>query len=64
VGLRRANFSEEERAEIKKLYKLLNGSKMKLAEAIDAMREEVSTDSGRHMLEFLQGESQRGILLK
>jgi hypothetical protein len=46
------------------LYKLLNGSKMKLAEAIDAMREDVSTESGRHMLEFLQGESQRGILLK
>jgi UDP-N-acetylglucosamine acyltransferase len=64
VGLRRANFSEPERSEIKKLYKMLNGSKMKLADAIEAMRAEVSTESGRHMLEFLQGESQRGILLK
>ncbi|HET7813122.1 MAG TPA: acyl-ACP--UDP-N-acetylglucosamine O-acyltransferase [Candidatus Baltobacteraceae bacterium] len=64
VGLRRAGFSEEERAEIKKFYKLLNGSKLKLSEAIEAMRTEVSTPSGRQMLEFLEGESQRGILLK
>ena len=64
VGLRRAGFSEEERAEIKKFYKLLNGSKLKLSEAIEAMRAEVSTPSGRQMLEFLEGESQRGILLK
>lgn len=64
VGLRRAGFTEEERAEIKKFYKLLNGSKMKLSEAIEEMRAQVSTPSGRQMLEFLEGESQRGILLK
>ena len=64
VGLRRANFSDDERAEIKKFYRLLNGSKLKLTEAIEAMRSQVSTDSGRQMLEFLEGESQRGILLK
>ena len=64
VGLRRAGFSEEERAEIKKFYKLLNGSKLKLSDAIDAMRAEVSTGSGRKMLEFLEADSQRGILLK
>lgn len=64
VGLRRANFGEEERAEIKKFYRLLNGTKIKLSEAIETIRSEATTDSGRHMLEFLQGESQRGILLK
>ena len=64
VGLRRAGFSEEERAEIKKFYKILNGSKLKLSEAIDQIREEVSTESGRQILEFLEGESNRGILLK
>ena len=62
--MRRANFSEEERAEIKKFYKLLNGSKLKLSEAIEAMKADVSTESGRHILEFLEGDSQRGILLK
>jgi UDP-N-acetylglucosamine acyltransferase len=64
VGLRRANFSDDERAEIKKFYKLLNGSKLKLSEAIETMKAEVSTESGRHIVEFLEGESQRGILLK
>jgi UDP-N-acetylglucosamine acyltransferase len=64
VGLRRANFSDDERAEIKKFYKLLYGSKLKLTEAIDTMKAEVTTQSGRHILDFLQGESQRGILLK
>ena len=64
VGLRRASFSEEDRAEIKKFYKLLNGSKLRLAEAIEVMKEQAATDSGRHMLEFLEAESQRGVLLK
>jgi UDP-N-acetylglucosamine acyltransferase len=64
VGLRRANFSDEERAEIKKFYKLLYGSKLKLSEAIETMKAEVTTESGRHILQFLEGESQRGILLK
>jgi UDP-N-acetylglucosamine acyltransferase len=64
VGLRRASFSDEDRAEIKKFYKLLNGSKLRLSEALEVMKAEASTDSGRHMLEFLEGESQRGVLLK
>ena len=64
VGLRRASFSEEDRAEIKKFYKLLNGSKLRLAEAIEVMKEQAATESGRHMLEFLEAESQRGVLLK
>ena len=64
VGLRRASFSDEDRAEIKRFYKLLNGSKLRLSEAIDVMKSEATTESGRHMLEFLEGESQRGVLLK
>lgn len=64
VGLRRANFSDEERAEIKKCYKLLNGSKLRLTEAIDVMKREVATDSGRHLVTFLEGESTRGVLVK
>ena len=64
VGLRRASFSDEDRAEIKRFYKLLNGSKLRLSEAIDLMKSEATTESGRHMLKFLEGESQRGVLLK
>ena len=64
VGLRRANFSDEERAEIKRFYKLLYGSKLNLSQAIEAMKGDAATDSGRHMIAFLEAESQRGILLK
>lgn len=64
VGLRRASFSDEDRAEIKKFYKILYGSKLNLSQAIEAIRAEATTPSGKHMIEFLEGESQRGILLK
>jgi UDP-N-acetylglucosamine acyltransferase len=64
VGLRRAEFSPEERAEIKSFYKILYGSKLNLSQAVEKMKAEASTPSGRHIIEFLEGESQRGILLK
>jgi len=64
VGLRRAEFSAEERAEIKKFYKILYGSKLNLSQAIEMMKAEAATASGRHMIAFLEGESQQGILLK
>ena len=64
VGLRRADFSNDDRMEIKRFYKLLYGSKLNLSQAIDAMRSEVATDSGREIIEFLEEESQRGIILK
>ncbi len=64
VGLRRADFSDDDRTEIKRFYKLLYGSKLNLSQALDAMRNEVATDSGREIIEFLEEESQRGIILK
>lgn len=64
VGLRRASFSEEEKAEIKRFYKLLYGSKLNLSNAIESMKSEVATESGRQIIAFLEAESQRGILLK
>lgn len=64
VGLRRAGFTNEERAEIKKFYKILYGSKRNLSQALEEMKEQVTTDSGREIIAFLEGESERGILLK
>ena len=61
VGLRRAGFSLEERSEIKKFYKLLYASKLNVSQALDAMRAEVSTDSGREIVAFLEAPSHRGI---
>ena len=64
VGLRRSQFTSDERAEIKKFYKILYGSKLNLSQAVETMKEEVATDSGRQIIAFLEGESQRGITLK
>ncbi|HEV2261698.1 MAG TPA: acyl-ACP--UDP-N-acetylglucosamine O-acyltransferase [Candidatus Rubrimentiphilum sp.] len=64
VGLRRAGFSDEERTEIKRFYRLLYGAKLNLSQAIETMKAEAQTAVGRHMIAFLEGESQRGILLK
>jgi UDP-N-acetylglucosamine acyltransferase len=64
VGLRRAGFSVEEKAEIKKFYKILYGSKLSLPSAIETMKAEVTTDCGRQIIAFIEAESPRGILLK
>ncbi len=62
VGLRRAAFSVEERAEIKKCYKLLYNPKLNVSQAIDAMKAEVSTNPGREIIAFLEAPSERGVL--
>jgi len=64
VGLRRAEFSNDAKAEIKRFYKILYGSKLNLSKAIETMKEDVATDSGREIIAFLESESQRGITLK
>jgi UDP-N-acetylglucosamine acyltransferase len=61
VGLRRAGFTLAERTEIKKFYKLLYASKLNVSQALDAMKAEVSTDSGREIVAFLEAPSHRGI---
>ena len=62
VGLRRANFSAEERDEIKRFYKLLYDPKNNVSQAVEAMERDVSTAPGREIIAFLQAESQRGVL--
>ena len=62
VGLRRAAFTVEERAEIKKFYKLLYNPKLNVSQAIDAMKAEVATDPGREIIAFLEAPSERGVL--
>ncbi len=62
VGLRRAAFSQQERAEIKKFYKLLYNPKLNVSQAIEAMRAEVATGPGREIVAFLEARSERGVL--
>lgn len=61
VGLRRAGFSAEARAEIKQFYKLLYASKLNVSQALEAMKAEAKTDSGREIIAFLEAPSHRGI---
>jgi UDP-N-acetylglucosamine acyltransferase len=62
VGLRRAGFSIEERGEIKKFYKTLYSPKLNVSQALEAMRGEVTTEPGRQIIAFLEGQSQLGVL--
>ena len=61
VGLRRAEFSIEDRAEIKRFYKLMYGSHLNMTQALEQMRAGVSTDPGRAMIAFVEAPSHRGI---
>jgi UDP-N-acetylglucosamine acyltransferase len=61
VGLRRAGFTPEERAEIKKFYKILYAQKLTTAQALETMKAEVTTRCGREIIAFLEGPSERGI---
>jgi len=61
VGLRRAGFSREARAEMKLFYKLLYASKLNVSQALEAMKAEVATDQGRAIIAFLEAPSHRGI---
>jgi UDP-N-acetylglucosamine acyltransferase len=62
VGLRRAGFTVDERNEIKRFYKLLYNPKLNVSQAIEAMKEQVTTDPGREIITFLEAPSQRGVL--
>ena len=62
VGLRRAEFTAEERAEIKRFYKLLYNPKLNVSQAIEAMKLQVTTEPGREIIAFLEAPSQRGVL--
>ncbi|MGH7755957.1 MAG: acyl-ACP--UDP-N-acetylglucosamine O-acyltransferase [Vulcanimicrobiaceae bacterium] len=62
VGLRRSEFTPEIVSELKDCYKLLYRSGYTMSQAIDAMRERVESEPGRHLLAFISGPSERGIV--
>lgn len=62
VGLRRRKFTADTIAELKNAYKLIYRSGNNVRQAIEALRGEVKTDAGRHLLAFLEAPSERGIL--
>jgi UDP-N-acetylglucosamine acyltransferase len=62
VGLRRAGFSVDERAEIKRFYKMLYTSNLNVSQALETLKAEVATEPGRELLAFLEAPSHRGVL--
>jgi UDP-N-acetylglucosamine acyltransferase len=62
VGLQRRGFSDEERAALRRAYRLLFQSKSNLREALRTAREELSGTHVEALLTFIEG-SERGITL-
>ena len=61
IGLRRAGFSAAERAEIKKLFRLLFTSGLNLSQAVAAARSHSWDDKAARLLEFMAAPSKRGV---
>ncbi len=62
VGLRRAGFSREERAEIQRAYRTLFRTAVPLPAALDEFAPTVCTAPGRRLVEFLRAPSKRGFV--
>jgi UDP-N-acetylglucosamine acyltransferase len=60
VGLRRAGFTFDQVSALKKAYRLLYRSGLKLEDALSRIENEVPGDEARHLVRFIRG-SKRGI---
>ncbi len=60
VGLRRAGFSREDVSPLKKAYRILYRSGLKLEEALERIEREIPTEHTLHLVRFVRG-SKRGI---
>jgi UDP-N-acetylglucosamine acyltransferase len=61
VGLRRNGFSQEQRNAIKRAYRLIYRSGLKLAEALQRLRDEEPTDEALRIARFIDG-TRRGLV--
>jgi len=61
VGLRRAGFSQAQRSAIKRAYKTLLQSGLKLSDAVAEVKASADTDEVRYVVDFFE-RSQRGII--
>lgn len=62
VGMKRAGFSKEQRAEVREAYRILYRSGMTFQKAIDVLADAVTTDPGKRIVAFLREPSKRGIV--
>ena len=61
IGMRRNGFDRAEIAGTKEAYRILYRSGTTFRKAVAKLAEAVSTDTGRQILEFVQGDHKRGI---
>lgn len=62
VGLKRAGFTQEERAQVKEAYKLIYRAKLPLAEALEQVEAKLDSDPARELVQFCR-KSKRGIAI-
>jgi len=60
VGLKRAGFTPEQISALKKAYRILYRSSLKLEDALKRIESELDTEHTRHLVKFIRG-SERGI---
>jgi UDP-N-acetylglucosamine acyltransferase len=61
VGMTRAGLSPDERHEIKTAFRVIYRAGLGRSAAIDYLAGAVSTEAGRRLLEFMAGDSHRGV---
>ena len=61
VGMTRAGLSPDERREIKAAFRVIYRAGLGRSAAIEYLSASVSTDAGRRLLEFMAGDSHRGV---
>lgn len=62
VGMRRAGLGAADRQEIRWCHRMLFRSQYTFSEAIDKIAEEVKTEPGTKLVEFLRGPTKRGFM--
>ena len=63
VGLRRAGFDLERRIEIRRAINQLFRAGMPLRSALKAVREQEWGKDARKLVDFVEGKSQKGVLI-
>jgi UDP-N-acetylglucosamine acyltransferase len=61
VGMTRAGLLPEERREIKAAFQVIYRAGLGRSAAVEYLAGNVSTDAGRRLLEFMAGDSPRGV---
>ena len=62
VGMRRAGLGAAERLEMRNCHKMLFRSEFTFTQAIEKIAEEINTEPGRKLVEFLRGPTKRGFM--